>query len=126
MLDGEQSRFWRLLEAKGVDMYLAGEVHAATAIDDGVLQVTHGGLIAYGGVNYLLVTVYDDGTMKLVVKDFKRTAIDLERKLWQTSWKRQPLSVTYARGTKTVATGRYGPAGAFTRRTGLFKPYRPR
>jgi len=126
MLGGERSRFWRLLRAKGVDMYLAGEVHAVTAIDDGVLQVTHGGLIAWGGVNYLLVTVYDDGTVKLRLKDFALTATDRDHWLWQTSWKRQPLSVTYARGTRTVATGRYGRAGAFTRRTGLFKPYRPR
>ena len=126
MLDGEQSRFWRVLKANGVDMYLCGEVHAVTAIDDGVLQISHGGMIAWGSENYLVVTVYDDGTVKLRVEDFAVTAIDRERKLWQTSWKRQPLSISYARGTNTVATGSYGRTGAFTHRTGLFKPYRPR
>jgi len=125
ILRGGRSQFWRLLEEMEVDMYLCGEVHAVTAIDDGVLQVCHGGLITRGTVNYMLVTVYDGGTIDLEVKRFWRTWIDRGAQLWQTNFRRHPIEVAYAPRPVTTATGRLGPAG-FTEPTGRFRPYAPR
>jgi len=126
LLDGGRSALWRTLKAHDVDMYMCGEVHAVTAIvDDGLLQVCHGGLIAYGGINYMLATVYENGRVDLEVKRFKRTSIDRERRLWQTSLKRQNGAVRYKRRPRRVAGGRYGGAGGFRRVTGMFRPYAP-
>jgi type 1 glutamine amidotransferase len=59
---GRQSPLWQTLKARGVDLYLCGEVHAITCTEaDGVLQIAHGGLFGYNArVNYLVATVYCD------------------------------------------------------------------
>lgn len=121
---GRHSKFWQLLKNKNVDMYLCGEVHAVTAIDDGVVQICHGGMLAFGSLTYMLGTVYVDGRVELVVKRFQQTDRAKTARLWQTSAKRPPRWVSYRRDTEVVATGSYGPVTGFVG-TGLFEPYDP-
>ena len=121
---GRTSKFWQLLKDKDVDMYLCGEVHAVTAIDNSVVQICHGGMLAFGSLTYMLGKVYTNGRVELVVKRFQRTGAADEKRLWQTAQVRPPRWVTYKRETKVVATGSYGPDQDFSG-TGLFEPYKP-
>jgi hypothetical protein len=50
---GTSSAFWRTLVSAGVDLYLAGEFHAASILQGGVVQITHGGILGAGAYNYL-------------------------------------------------------------------------
>ena len=53
---GADSQVWRLFERYGVDLYLAGEAHAATVLEKaGVTQIVHGGLFQFGLTNALLL-----------------------------------------------------------------------
>lgn len=55
---GVGSPLWRLMRRHGVDLYLAGEVHAVTTSHrDGILQVAHGGLLKTGDANYIVVKI---------------------------------------------------------------------
>jgi len=98
--NGADSEFWRTLTEHDVDLYLCGEVHDATAIvpddPDQPVQVSHGGLIAYAGVNYVVGTVLGD-ELDLTLKRFRGThgAKDERHHLWQTSNKIQPETVRY-------------------------------
>lgn len=61
----EKSDFWKLLEKHEVDLYIAGEVHAITARNSGVVeQISHGCLFAQGRPkhrqDYMVGKVYDD------------------------------------------------------------------
>jgi Calcineurin-like phosphoesterase len=99
---GPDSAFWQTLKAHDVDLYLCGEVHSVTAIDDGVVQISHGGLVARGNANYLLGEIYADGHMELTAKSLTSTGEDTSRTLWQTSLKRPPVGIGYQRGTTTT------------------------
>lgn len=92
--NGPSSAFWRAMVKHGVDLYLCGEVHDVTVLEqEGVTQIAHGSLIAGGRMNYLVGKVYADRI------DLEIKRIDGERdesaKLWQTSSKRPPIGVTY-------------------------------
>lgn len=79
---GRKSDFWQSMAKKGVDLYLAGEVHAITCTErDGVQQIAHGGLVGYNPrTNYLVVDVYPD-RLDLVIKEIDM--IPSGKQLWQ-------------------------------------------
>ncbi len=57
--DGAGSPLWKTMVKHGVDLYLCGEVHAITCIEqDGIMQISHGALFGYTEyANYLTVEV---------------------------------------------------------------------
>jgi hypothetical protein len=82
LMEGRQSPLWRSLAARGVDLYLCGEVHAMTCTErDGVQQIAHGGLFGYNPkVNYLVVKVSGQ-KMELQLKELD--IVCKGPKLWQ-------------------------------------------
>jgi hypothetical protein len=122
-VNGGQSAFRRTLKAHDVDLYLCGEMHSVTAIDDGVVQVTHGGLAALGNENYLLGNVYADGRIELTAKRFASTGRDVSSRLWQTGAHRPPVGVTYQRGTTITGTIVLDAAGTVVEQTGSLAPW---
>ena len=122
-LKGAESAFWRVLKAHDVDLYLCGEVHAVTAIDDGVVQVAHGSLAAQGNENYLLGKVYADGRIELTAKRFESTGHDVSSRLWQSGLHRPPIGITYQRGTTTTGTMTLDAAGTVVEQTGNLAPW---
>ena len=84
---GADSQVWRLFEKYGVDLYLAGEAHDVTVLENGgVTQITHGGLFAFGLTTALLLDFYDD-YIYVTLRDYDirdRDAADGTR-LWETS-----------------------------------------
>lgn len=96
---GERSAFWQLLRRHDVDLYLAGEVHADTAVQRAPgepVQVTHGGLAKYGTIRFLTGEVADDGTVTLVSHQIRKRSVQPTdpqgRRLWSTN-KRMPWKV---------------------------------
>lgn len=91
---GTDSAFWKTMVKHKVDLYLCGEVHDVTAHHvDGITQISHGGLFAWAGTNYMIGDINGD-TMNLTVKQFVGTR-DTSEYLWQTSKRKMPISVTY-------------------------------
>ena len=105
MMDGgHDTDFWRLLDRHDVDLYLAGEMHDMTTLtQDGVVQVVHGALVAWGEANYLVGRVFAD-RIELTLKEFSGARTDL-RKLWNTDRrKRPPRGIRFLPGPATVGT----------------------
>lgn len=86
---GRESEFWRTMVRYGVDLYIAGEVHAVTCTQrDGIQQVAHGGLIGRTTKpNYMVVKVYED-RLELVIKEID--LINGTARLWQKNKARGP------------------------------------
>jgi hypothetical protein len=55
---GRSTAFWQTLVSEHVDLYLCGEFHAASIRSQGVVQVTHGGILGAGAYSYLQVDVH--------------------------------------------------------------------
>lgn len=86
--EGAGSRFWGLLREHGVDLYLCGEVHANTALQQGEhepVQVSYGGLMAWGAVHYLVGKVHPDGLIELELRTLRPTEVVHDPGLWQTA-----------------------------------------
>ena len=123
---GSQSPFWRALTKYDVDLYLSGEVHNVTAVSrsSGPLQISHGGLFAFGGTNYLRADVTSD-RLDVVVRKFQRdTAIvDPDQpRLWQTH-RTIPGSIRYLPNPPVVGTLSLLADGRVQDRTGLLTPF---
>ena len=97
-------QFWRLLDRHDVDLYLAGEMHdMTTQTQDGVVQVVHGALAAWGRANYLVGRVFAD-RIELTLKEFQGARTNT-RKLWNTDpHKRPPKGIRFLPGPATVGT----------------------
>jgi hypothetical protein len=104
-------------------MYLCGEVHDVTTLtDSSVVQVSHGGLINYGEVNYLLVRVNAD-RIELEIHRYSADVADpITTRLWATTWKRPNADVAYQPGTTITGTMTIGPEGLVTA-TGELQPW---
>ncbi len=127
---GAETTFWRALEKHGVELYLAGEVHAMTAKRrGGVEQIAHGGLMGYNPTtNYMVVTVRPD-RLELELREVE--LVNSGPKLWQTGSNRPASEVRIApasrkRGPRTVGrlviVERQGKS-VVTERTGVFLPW---
>jgi hypothetical protein len=87
-----------------VDLYLAGEAHDMTVHTDGTLvQVTHGGYVARGISNYLLIKIYQD-RIDLELKKFSGRTLNETRKLWQIDDRRPPWSQSIDPEPRSVGT----------------------
>jgi hypothetical protein len=122
---GIESPFWQLMKRYGVDLYLCGEVHITTMHHvDGITQISHGGLFAYGFSNYMRADI-DGGTMTLTSKRFE-SDVDKSVRLWQTDeHKGMPAEVVYeseprVRGTLTLTSD-----NRVLESTGNLQPYKP-
>jgi hypothetical protein len=101
---GRSSAFWQMLKRHNVDLYLAGEAHDMTVHTDGTLvQVTHGGYVARGVSNYLVLKVYED-RIELRLKKFSGRTLDETRRLWQVDDRRPPWSQVIDPGPQPVGT----------------------
>jgi len=126
---GKDSPLWQTLKKHKADLYLCGEVHAASCVQaDGVVQIAHGGLFgATPKVNYLLATVHPD-RIDLEVKEIAVT--NEGGRLWQMGDTRPSKTihiVDEARqkgfvtiGTATISQGEAGPT--LTNAEGCLKP----
>lgn len=85
---GAKSALWKLLRAQDVDLYFAGEVHDITAHQPrkgDPVQISHGGLFAYGGTNYMVADVTGE-SMSIVMRSFRSDGPKRinEGRMWQT------------------------------------------
>lgn len=119
---GRRSAMWRAMRDYDVDVYLAGEVHAVTAIEParGPVQITHGGLFAWGRANYLRMDFSKD-RIRLQTHDFDFTASSTTR-LWQTSRKRPPELISYEPDPPVSGTAILTHEGRLIERTGDLAP----
>ncbi|MGH8968660.1 MAG: metallophosphoesterase family protein [Actinomycetes bacterium] len=124
---GASSPLWQLLKRHKVDLYLCGEVHDMTTRVNGVVQVSHGGLLAHADANYLLGRVYRD-RIELELKEFKGGRDYWQRRLWATTLKRPAARVTMVRNPARVGTLVIDKSGSGPRRLlaarGYLKPPR--
>jgi 3',5'-cyclic AMP phosphodiesterase CpdA len=121
---GSDSAFWQTLKEHGVDLYLCGEVHTVTLVQGravsldvpttmrtgGVTQISHGGLINWGDVNYLTLDIGDG--IDLELHRFHATASGKKPPtLWATTDKRPSANVRYEPGTTVTGTMRLATEG---------------
>lgn len=115
---GRSSAFWRTLERKQVDLYLAGEFHAISRANaGGVEQLVHGSIIGFANFNYLSVDVSDtqlDLTLHKV--PVRRTT---DARLWQVGYSR-PRAERNVGSFSVVGTMTITAAGDEVARTGYF------
>lgn len=81
-----KSRFWQSLINSCARVYLAGEVHDwDLKMEDGLMQITHGGLLGYApDHNYLVADVYPD-RIDFTIKEAELAYPQgTSNKLWQT------------------------------------------
>ncbi len=124
----EGSAFWQTLVARGVDLYLAGEMHAMTAANQGgVEQVVHGGLAGFNPqLNFLVGTVSPD-SIELELRQID--VINGGSSLWQTDFLRPAAQVEItpanrAAGFESVGTltiEKSEDEKEFAGRTGFFQ-----
>ncbi len=124
---GRRSDLWKAFKKFGVDLYLAGEVHAVTATTrDGIVQLAHGGAFQFGLTSYALLDFFDD-RIEIAVKDYKLTVKDARdgSRLWETA--RRGMKKIAELGGETHLLGRIvlGADGEIRERTGLLRPYHP-
>jgi hypothetical protein len=122
---GARSALWRLFKKYDVDLYLSGEVHDVTAVHrDGILQVSHGGLFAFGLTNYLLVDVYDDH-LSLDLRDYATRWHDAANgsRLWETRPNGLPKHLEVSPTPFTVGTAVLDGEGHLLDRSGILEKY---
>ncbi len=116
---GASSRLWKLLSRYGVDLYLAGEVHDTTALQqDGVVQISHGGAFQFGLTTALLMDFYGD-RLYVTLRDYDVRHSDAAdgSRLWETRRAGLPKNISLSGrpvtvGTATIADGRLvSPSG---------------
>ena len=125
---GRESELWNTMVKYGVDLYIAGEVHAVTCTQrDGIQQVAHGGLIGRTNKpNYMLVTVYKN-KLKLEIKEID--LVNGKGMLWQQDKNRGPfdtITISDARKKEgftsigTLSIVKSGNTKTFESATGFF------
>lgn len=120
---GADSEFWKMMKKHDVDMYLCGEVHDVTAhVQDGITQISHGSLFAYGRTNYMRVDL-DENKARVVVNRFSGDP-DWNRDMWQTSNRRIPKSVVYKRGTRQQGAMSFTSDNQLISRSGILATYK--
>ncbi len=123
---GDKSELWKAFKEGGVDLYLAGEVHDVTTVEqDGITQITHGGAFQYGLTNYLVLDISKDyAYLTLRDYDFERSEAADGTRLWETRPAGLPMNLKIAPDPMTIGTGVLLPDGDLTRQSGALKPWR--
>jgi hypothetical protein len=120
---GRRSPVWRTMVKGGVDLYLAGEVHATTLrTADGITQITTGAPIFQGRAAYLTAEVYGD-RMDLAVHEFKAQYGAFPKEIWQGSGMKTEGDLAYPDPSTVVGTATLPRGGVVTRGTGNLVPY---
>jgi hypothetical protein len=121
---GEQSPLWRTMAKYGVDLYLAGEVHATTMRQaDGVTQVSTGGLLYRGEATYLAASVYDD---RIDLEVRRMPGSPGGSKLWQTTGPRTRAGTRWDDSPSvTIGTMTLSADGRAVNQTGLLQDWTP-
>jgi len=121
---GPGSPFWQAMRDAHVDLYLHGEVHDTTAIQqDGVTQISHGGLFYKGQFSYLVAQFRGD-TVQLQTRAF-RAATDASSLLWQTDRQLEPAGLHYAPSSYVSGTMTLDKDQHVLARSGLLDVYSP-
>ena len=121
---GVASPFWQAMRDAHVDLYLNGEVHDTTAIQqDGVTQISHGGLFYKGQFSYLVAQFTGD-TVQLQTRAFQATT-DSSSYLWQTDRQLQPAGLHYAPSSQVSGTMTLDKDQHLLARSGLLDVYDP-
>jgi hypothetical protein len=119
---GEKSKVWQMFEQYDVDLYLAGEAHDVTVLEEGgVTQIVHGGLFAYGLTNALLLDFYDDYAY-ITLRDYDIRDNDKGRRLWQTRDDGIPARISMPQPPYTIGTGVLPERGGLRSATGTLLP----
>jgi len=103
---GTSSPLWKMFARYGVDLYLSGEVHdVSVAEQDGVTQISHGGLFQFGLTNALLLDFYDN-SIYLTLRDYDMRARDAAdgTRLWETRRRGLPKLLEVADQPFTIGT----------------------
>lgn len=124
---GRESAFWQTMKKHGVAVYLCGEVHQMTCIEqDGIEQIAHGGLFGYNtDVNYLVVRVTPT-ELRLELKEIETVLSGLRRPQSAGNEPREIVTITpevKREGFRTVGTMTVKKSGAdrrFLDKTGYF------
>jgi hypothetical protein len=122
---GARSELWKVFQKYGVDLYLAGEVHDVTAVEqDGITQITHGGAFQFGLTNYLVLDLTPDyAYLTLRDYDFERSEAPDGSRLWETRPSGMPKNLRISPDPLTIGTGVLLPDGELTRESGALKPW---
>ena len=116
---GASSRFWRALEAHGVDLYLCGETHAISRTNrGGVEQVVHGSTLSFASFNYLTVAV-SPTRLALTLRRAPVTRTN-DTRLWQVGDKRPPAT-RHVGASTVVGTMTITADGNERNRRGMFR-----
>jgi len=123
---GANSKVWQMFEQYGVDLYLAGEAHDVTVLEEGgVTQIVHGGLFAFGLTNALLLDFYDD-YVYVTLRDYDIRDVDKGPRLWQTRDTGLPAQISMSQAPFTLGTGVLPESGGLRSESGLLIPgYNP-
>ncbi|MET0526448.1 MAG: metallophosphoesterase [Nocardioides sp.] len=124
LLDGADSAVWKLFEKYDVDLYLAGEAHDVTVLEEGgVTQIVHGGLFQFGLTNALLLDVYDD-FIYLTLRDYDVRHHDAGdgTRLWETVREGMPRHIKVSNEPFGLGTGVIRDSGGIHDASGLLRP----
>ena len=107
----------------GVDLYLAGEVHATTLrTADGLTQITTGAPIFQGRPAYLTADVYDD-RMELTVNEFRATYGSFSQPIWQGASMKTEGNLSFPDPSRVVGTATLLRSGALRGTSGNLVRY---
>lgn len=124
---GRNSPLWQTMKKYGVDLYLAGEVHATSVLHaDGIVQWNHGGLVGFKGGPDLTFGVTDVYRNRLQLATYRFPSRQRHGEyLWNTVGNGGNEEILYD-VSRAVELGRLTlhRDGTLTGRTGLMKEYR--
>ena len=122
---GRTSALWKVFKKYGVDVYLCGEVHDVTAtVQDGILQLAHGGAFQYGLTNYALLDFHPD-RLDVTLNDYRIRMLEAKdrSRLWETTREGMKKVARITGGPSTVGTLTLSATGHVTDRTGILRPF---
>lgn len=121
---GARSPLWRTMARGGVDLYLAGEVHATTLrTAGGLTQITTGAPIFQGRPAYLTADVYSD-RMELTVNEFRAVQGDFHQPIWQGASMKTEGNLSFPNPSRVVGTVTLARNGSLSGATGNLVRYR--
>jgi hypothetical protein len=119
---GTASEFWQTMAWYGVNLYLSGEVHDTSMLQDsGVTQISTGGLLYFGQATWMSADVYQD-RIEFTVHEFhgiRRTGTPM----WQSGTIGTRGNTVYRHPSKIVGALTLHADGTVTGASGKLAPY---